>query len=145
MLVLFTDTDSDFTPESAKQYGYNLISMPYIMDDKTVYPYEDADFEKNYDSHEFYEKLRKGALPTTAGLSPEKYKSYFEPFFEIVTAHRKVNFLRQDLISLSGAVADHRRDHDSAELFLLPPSGRKKSGGYGKSGRAGNFELYPDP
>lgn len=82
MLVLFTDTDSDFTPESAKQYGYNLISMPYIMDDKTIYPYEDADFEKNYDSHEFYEKLRKGALPTTAGLSPEKYKSYFEPFFE---------------------------------------------------------------
>lgn len=82
MLVLFTDTDSDFTPELAKEYGYKLISMPYIMDNKTVYPYEDADFEENYDCHEFYEKLRKGALPTTAGLSPEKYKSYFEPFFK---------------------------------------------------------------
>lgn len=82
MFALFTDTDSDITPAIAKEYGMHIISMPYIVDGKTIYPYEDADFEKNYDCHEFYQKLRKGALPTTAGLSPEKYKSYFEPCFE---------------------------------------------------------------
>lgn len=82
MFALFTDTDSDITPAIAKEYGIHIISMPYIVDGKTIYPYEDADFEKNYDCHEFYQKLRKGALPTTAGLSPEKYKSYFEPCFE---------------------------------------------------------------
>lgn len=81
MLALFTDTDCDFTPELAQEYGYNLISMPYIVDGKTIYPYEDADFAANYDSREFYNRLRKGTLPTTAGLSPEKYKSYFEPHF----------------------------------------------------------------
>lgn len=82
MFALFTDTDSDITPAIAKEYGMHIISMPYIVDGKTIYPYEDVDFEKSYDCHEFYQKLRKGALPTTAGLSPEKYKSYFEPCFE---------------------------------------------------------------
>lgn len=31
MLILFTDTDTDTTPEIAKEYGYNLISMPYSV------------------------------------------------------------------------------------------------------------------
>jgi len=29
MLVLFTDTDTDLTPEEAIYYGYKMISMPY--------------------------------------------------------------------------------------------------------------------
>ena len=37
MLKLFTDTDCDVTPESAAQYGYGLISMPYAIDGRTVY------------------------------------------------------------------------------------------------------------
>ena len=36
MLTLFTDTDTDFTPEVAKEYGYHLISMPYSIDGKTI-------------------------------------------------------------------------------------------------------------
>lgn len=80
MLVLFTDTDTDITPEVAKKYGYNLISMPYEMPDgTTVYPYEDFT-EFNY--AEFYNKLRNGALPTTFAVSPEKYIEYFEPHFK---------------------------------------------------------------
>lgn len=46
------------------------------------------------------------------------------------------------VLSLTIGVITIRQSYSS---FLLPPSGRKKSGGYGKSGRAGNFELYPDP
>ena len=76
MLQLFTDTDTDITPEDAKEYGYKLISMPYQYGDTTVYPYED--FE-NFDYASFYGMLRKGTLPTTSGLSPAKYASYFEP------------------------------------------------------------------
>ena len=41
MLVLFTDTDTDITPQKAKEYGYHLISMPYIIDEKITKPYED--------------------------------------------------------------------------------------------------------
>lgn len=79
MLILFTDTDTDMTPSLAKKYGYQLISMPYIINDKEIYPYED--FE-NFDSKEFYSMLRRGTMPKTAAISPAKYIEYFEPFFK---------------------------------------------------------------
>ena len=79
MLVLFTDTDTDLTPEKAKEFGYHLISMPYSIDGKTTYPYED--FE-HFDAHAFYDSLRSGVLPKTSGISAERYKQYFEPHFK---------------------------------------------------------------
>lgn len=78
MLKLFTDTDCDVTPEIAAKYGYSLISMPYSIDGKTVYPYED--FE-SFDSHAFYDLLRKGTIPNTSAISREKYLEIFEPVF----------------------------------------------------------------
>lgn len=79
MLTLFTDTDTDITPKVAKEYGYHLISMPYAVDGKTVFPYEDTE---EIDLHVFYDTLRAGVLPTTGGLSAERYKEYFRPEFE---------------------------------------------------------------
>lgn len=78
MLVLFTDTDCDITPDIAKYYGFNLISMPYTIDDKEIYPY--VDYE-TFNAKEYYDSLRKGTLPTTSALSPLKYIEYFEPHF----------------------------------------------------------------
>ena len=78
MLKLFTDTDCDVTPEIAKEYGYSLISMPYAIDGKTVYPYEDFDV---FDVKAFYDQLRAGALPNTSAISCEKYIEAFEPVF----------------------------------------------------------------
>ncbi|MBO6060688.1 MAG: DegV family protein [Clostridia bacterium] len=78
MLKLFTDTDCDVTPETANEYGYGLISMPYSIDGETVFPY--VDFEE-YDSHAFYDKLRQGALPNTSAIGSEKYVEAFEPYF----------------------------------------------------------------
>ena len=63
-IVLFTDTDTDITPSMAEEYGYQLISMPYTIKDKTVYPYKDFD---KFDAHKFYNILRGGVLPTTYG------------------------------------------------------------------------------
>ena len=79
MFTFFTDTDTDIKPEEAQKYGFKLISMPYSLGEKEVYPYEDF---KEFKSHEFYELLRKGTLPKTFAISPEKYRSYFEPEFE---------------------------------------------------------------
>lgn len=79
MLTLFADTDMDFTPETAAKYGYRLISMPYSIDGKTYYPYENP---KEVDIKAFYGLLRNGTLPTTSGVSAEKYKQYFRPEFE---------------------------------------------------------------
>ena len=79
MYVIFTDTDTDLTPEKAEQYGYHLISMPYSIDGETTYPYVDF---KSFNSHAFYDRLRGGVLPNTSAISEEQYKSYFEPFFK---------------------------------------------------------------
>ena len=78
MLKLFTDTDTDITPAVAAEYGYRLISMPYSVDAKTVYPYVDFD---EFDSRAFYDRLRSGVLPTTSAISKERYIEYFEPAF----------------------------------------------------------------
>ncbi len=79
MLVLFTDTDTDMTPKMAEQYGYKLISMPYSIDDKNIYPYEDFD---EFDAHEFYDVLRSGVVPKTSALNVDEYMRYFEPVFQ---------------------------------------------------------------
>ena len=44
MYALFTDTDTDITPEVAAHYGMKLISMPYEIDGKEVdnFPVGDA-------------------------------------------------------------------------------------------------------
>ena len=78
MLVLFTDSDTDFDLQKCKEYGYKLISMPYIVDGKEIYPY--VDFEE-FDYKSFYGMLRKGVLPKTTALSPVDYVKYFEPEF----------------------------------------------------------------
>ncbi len=79
MLVFFTDTDCDITPEIAKEYGFNLISMPYLIDEVETKPYEDFD---EFDSKAFYDSLRHGVLPKTCAISPAKYIEYFEPHFK---------------------------------------------------------------
>ena len=78
MITYFTDTDTDITASEAAEYGYKLISMPYSIDGKEVFPY--VDFE-TFDSHSFYEKLREGVLPSTSAINSFNYKQYFEPEF----------------------------------------------------------------
>lgn len=79
MLVFFTDTDCDITPKIAKEYGFNLISMPYLINEVETKPYEDFD---EFDSKAFYDSLRNGVLPKTCAISPAKYIEYFEPHFK---------------------------------------------------------------
>ena len=74
MLKLYTDTDTDFYPSIADEYGYKLISMPYSIEARTTYPY--VDFE-TFDAHAFYDTLRGGVLPTTSAISKEQYMNYF--------------------------------------------------------------------
>ena len=79
MYILFTDTDVDLTPQEAKHYGYKMISMPYIIDNKEIKPYED--FEE-FDYKSFYDVLRGGVLPKTCAINSEEYKRYFEPYLK---------------------------------------------------------------
>ena len=79
MLVFYSDTDCDITPKECAEYGIKLISMPYTVGDKVIYPYIDFDV---FDSHRFYDMLRAGTMPTTSAMSEEAYMQYFEPEFQ---------------------------------------------------------------
>ena len=79
MLTFFSDTDCDITPKECAEYGIKLISMPYTVGEKVVYPY--VDFNE-FDSHTFYDMLRAGTIPTTSAMSEEAYCQYFEPEFQ---------------------------------------------------------------
>ena len=79
MFTIFTDTDTDLTPEEAKYYGYKMISMPYIIDDKEIKPYEDF---SEFDYKAFYDLLRNGTVPKTCAINSEEYKRYFKPTLE---------------------------------------------------------------
>ena len=78
MLTFFSDTDCDITPKECAEYGIKLISMPYTVGEKVIYPY--VDFEE-FDSHAFYDMLRGGTIPTTSAMSEEFYTKTFEPEF----------------------------------------------------------------
>ena len=78
MLKLFLDSDCDIDLEYCKKHNATMISMPYIVDDKCVYPYKDFEV---FDGHAFYDTLRNGKMPTTAALSEDEYIAYFEPEF----------------------------------------------------------------
>ena len=72
MFVLFTDTNSDITPKVAKECGYQLISMPYVINEKEMRPY--VDFEefdyKEYKKNGF--KVNKlGDFPLKLETKPE--------------------------------------------------------------------------
>ena len=91
MLKIYTDTDTDFFPAIAAEYGYKLISMPYSIDAKTTYPY--VDFQ-TFDAHAFYDVLRGGVLPTTSAISKEQYLNYFVEDFEAGNEILYVHFSR---------------------------------------------------
>ena len=76
MFVLFTDTNTDLTLDYAKKNGWNLISMPYTIDDVNFYPYKETEFN----SKKFYDLLRTGIVPKTFALNPEQYVEYFRTF-----------------------------------------------------------------
>lgn len=75
MLTLFTDSDTDMTPELCEEYGYHLISMPYTIEGKEIFPYIDFD---EFDYKAFYSRLRSGVIPKTSAINPYDYVQYFE-------------------------------------------------------------------
>ena len=123
MYAIFTDTDTDLTPVEAKEYGYHLISMPYTIGETEIFPYEDFEV---FDSHAFYDSLRNGAMPQTSGLSPEKYMSYFEPFFKEGQDVLYVHFSRAmsgTFNALNLAIEELKAKYPERTVYLLDTKG----------------------
>lgn len=119
MLVLFTDTDTDITPKMAEKYGYKLISMPYTIDGKLVYPYVDFD---EFDAKTFYDRLRGGVIPTTSAISKEEYLNYYTPEFEAGNDILYVHFSRAmsgTFESMDQAVADLKAKYPERKFYEI--------------------------
>ena len=123
MLRLFTDTDTDITPAVAAEYGYRLISMPYSIDAKTVYPYVDFD---EFESKKFYDLLRSGVLPTTSAISKERYIEYFEPEFAAGNDILYVHFSRAMTVTFNAmdeAVAELKAKYPERSFHEIDTKG----------------------
>jgi DegV family protein with EDD domain len=123
MLTLYTDTDTDITPAVAAEYGYKLISMPYSVDAKTVYPY--VDFTE-FDARTFYDMLRKGVLPTTSAISKERYVEYFEPELAAGNDILYVHFSRAMTVTFNAmdeAVAELRAKYPARRFEEIDTKG----------------------
>ena len=123
MLRLFTDTDTDITPAVAAEYGYRLISMPYSIDAKTVYPYVDFD---EFESKKFYDLLRSGVLPTTSAISKERYIEYFEPEFAAGNDIQYVHFSRAMTMTFNAmdqAVAELKAKYPGRNFYEIDTKG----------------------
>ena len=123
MLKLFTDTDTDFTPELAAEYGYKLISMPYSIEAKTTYPY--VDFAR-FDAHAFYDVLRGGVLPTTSAISKEQYMNYFKEDFAQGNEILYVHFSRamtNTFDAMDQAVAELKAQYPAARFEEIDTKG----------------------
>ena len=123
MLRLYTDTDTDMTPEVAARYGYQLISMPYSVDAKTILPYVDFD---TFDSKAFYDMLRSGVLPTTSAISKEQYIKYFEADFAAGNEILYVHFSRamtNTFENMDQAVAELKAKYPAARFEEIDAKG----------------------
>ena len=123
MLTLYTDTDTDITPAVAAEYGYKLISMPYSVDAKTVYPY--VDFTE-FDARTFYDMLRRGVLPTTSAISKERYLEYFEPELAAGNDILYVHFSRAMTVTFNAmdeAVAELRAKYPARRFEEIDTKG----------------------
>ena len=123
MLKLYTDTDTDFTPVLAAEYGYKLISMPYSIDAKTTYPYIDFD---TFDAHAFYDVLRGGVLPTTSAISKEQYLNYFKEDFAAGNDILYVHFSRamtNTFDAMDQAIAELKAEYPATRFEEIDTKG----------------------
>ncbi len=72
--IITADSTVDLPKEYLAEKNIPILALNYILEGVT---YEDGN---GLTGHEFYEKLRGGAMPTTSQINPEQAKAALEPF-----------------------------------------------------------------
>lgn len=85
--VLVGDSTEDINTEVLKTLDVKIIPFSYSVNDEVFPFYMD---ERDGNIKDFYDKLRKGAMPVTSQINPESYKKFFE---EIVKEGKDVLYL----------------------------------------------------
>ncbi|MBQ9610723.1 MAG: DegV family protein [Lachnospiraceae bacterium] len=77
--VLIGDSTEDLDINVVKTLDVKLIPFSYSINDEVINYYLD---ERDGNISDFYDKLRKGAMPVTSQVNPDTYKKYFEKVVE---------------------------------------------------------------
>lgn len=122
-MILFTDTDTDFTPETAKEFGFELISMPFMIGEETIYPFKETD---TFDYKEFYDTLRSGVIPSTFALNSDVYREIFEPYFAKGEDILYVHFSRRMTVSFDAmdkAIEELKLEYPNVKFYSIDTKG----------------------
>lgn len=73
--VLVGDSTSDLLNQKVREMGIKIVPFSYSIKDEIFLYHLD---ERDGDIKDFYDKLRKGAMPVTSQVNPSIYKEFFE-------------------------------------------------------------------
>lgn len=76
--VLTCSSTADLPTAFAKERGIAVLPYQFFMDGKEYYD----DQGISISTHDFYEKVRAGSMPTTSMVNAERYTEFFTPFLE---------------------------------------------------------------
>lgn len=74
--VITTDNNSDLPMDYYEKHNVGVISLTYTLEGKTYNMYTALP------SHEFYESMRNGSMPTTAQVNPTDARAVFKPYLK---------------------------------------------------------------
>lgn len=121
-MILFTDTDTDFTPVDAAEYGYKLIHMPYTVNGQDFFAYKEFPF----DEKAYYDVLRSGVVPTSSALNSDEYKEYFEPYLKMGEDILYVHFSRAMTVSFDNmdiAIKELKELYPERTIYTIDTKG----------------------
>ena len=75
--VFMTDSDSDLPYRYVDELDISMVYMPYMLDGQEHLD----DLGRGGRQKEFFENMRRGAVPVTSLLPTAVYVEYFEPYF----------------------------------------------------------------
>ncbi|HIT89376.1 MAG TPA: DegV family protein [Candidatus Merdenecus merdavium] len=74
--VITTDNMADLPQSFIDEKGLGVMSLTYMIDGETY------DMNHELPVHEFYEKMRKGSMPTTSQVNPESAREEFLKYIQ---------------------------------------------------------------
>lgn len=140
--ILLGDSTADLPIEIIKELGLRIIPFSYAINDDVYHYYLD---ERDGDIVEFYDKLRKGAMPVTSQVNPVMYKEVFEEYAKqgkdvlylcfssglsgsYQTAVMGANMVKEDYPDVRIDVVDSCSASIGEGIFLYQAALKKKAG-----------------
>ena len=74
--VILTDSSADLGEDVVSRLDVQVLPLSFLIEGQTYHNYPD---NREMDPHAFYEKLRQGALATTAAVNDSQYTEALEP------------------------------------------------------------------